>query len=261
MDPDRGAKPLKRKLRHRFFVSGSKLSGGGGAVVQLDAETSHHVRDVLRLGAGTCVALFDNSGREYEAEILESKPRSVKVKVLGSRFPGVESPLCVTIAQALLKGNAFDHALTMCTELGVNRFIPVFTSRTVVRLRRKELAERTLRWEKIARAASAQSGRVKVPVVEPPVELAEVLGRKWEGAKIILWEHGGCRQWRELGDEGKPEAVILLAGPEGGFEQAEVKTAAAAGFQIWGLGPRILRAENAGAVALALLQFQFGDMG
>jgi 16S rRNA (uracil1498-N3)-methyltransferase len=253
----------KRKVRHRFFVPGSRLqSSAGGMITIVDQNTVHHLRDVLRLNAGALVGIFDNSDKEYEAEVLECKPSLIKFQVIRATAPRVESPLRVTLGQALLKGNSFDHALTLAAELGCARIAPMFTSRTVVKLSKVEAADRTGRWEKILQEASAQCGRVKVPLLEMPGEFKDFLARKNEGLKIILWEKGGSGQLRQILEEAEPNSnLTLLAGPEGGFEQMEVKEAVEAGFQVWGLGPRILRAENAAAIALSILQFVRGDMG
>jgi 16S rRNA (uracil1498-N3)-methyltransferase len=254
---------VRRKVKHRFFVPASRLkpAAGGGTEVIFPHDTAHHLRTVLRLGAGAVVVIFDNTGSEYEAEVTEAKPSVVKARVVRSTSPRVESPLKITLAQALIKGNSFDKLLTLATELGLARLVPLFTARTVVSLKREEAAERVVRWERIVEEAAAQSRRVRVPVVEAPAEYKEFLERKREGVKIILYERGGGGQLREIVEEPKPECITLLAGPEGGFEQGEVKQAMDAGFKIWGLGPRILRAENAGAVAASILQFRYGDMG
>jgi len=263
MDSAQHQKARKRKLKHRFYVPAGRFQhpAEGHPMATLDADATHHLRNVLRLSAGASVILFDNSGQEYEGEIIESKPSQVKVQVLRVATPRVESSLRITLAQALLKGNAFDHLLTLCTELGCARFIPLFTGRTVVKINKAEAADRVKRWEKIVQEAAAQTGRVKVPLMEMPLDFKEQIERKPSGLKIILWERGGSGQLKEILEEGPVESITLLAGPEGGFEQAEVKQAMDAGYKIWGLGPRILRAENAGAIALSLLEYQLGDMG
>ncbi|HUT54765.1 MAG TPA: 16S rRNA (uracil(1498)-N(3))-methyltransferase [bacterium] len=263
MGDDAHGTRVRRKLKHRFFVPVSRVKPGPGGQTEviIPRDTAHHMRTVLRLSAGAVVILFDNSGQEYEAEITECKPSVVKARVVRSTSPRVESPLKITLAQALIKGNSFDKLITLATELGVTRLIPIFTARTVVSLNKEEAAERVERWERIVEEAAAQSKRVRVPVIEAPAPLKEFLERKRDGVKIILYERGGGGQLQEIIEEKKPETITLLAGPEGGFEQAEVKQAMDAGFKIWGLGPRILRAENAGAVATAILQFRYGDMG
>jgi 16S rRNA (uracil1498-N3)-methyltransferase len=263
MGNDAASPRRRRKLKHRFFVPASRFKNepGGQLEVILPPDAAHHLRNVLRLSTGSAVILFDNSGQEFEAEVAECKPSLVKARVLRAYAPAVESPLRLSLGQALIKGNAFDRLITLSTELGLARLVPVFTARTVVTLNKAEAEERIERWQKIAQEASAQSRRVKVPVIEPPLPFKEYLEKKHEGVRIILYERGGAGQLQEIFEQGKPEAITLLAGPEGGFEQAEVKQAMDAGFKIWGLGPRILRAENAAAIAASILQNRYGDMG
>ncbi len=255
----------KKKLKHRLFVPPSSIRflETSEPKVHFDQERTHYIRDVLRLGQGTNIIVFDNSGQEYECELVECKPSHAKGKISRAITPRVESNLKITLAQALIKGNSFERALTLCTELGCNKFVPLFTSRTVVKLRKDNQVERAKRWDKIVEQAASQSGRVKVPQVDPVIEFKDFLEKKHQGKRIILWERGGSGQLRQIldSDEDREDSVILLTGPEGGFEQAEVRQAMEAGFQIWGLGPRILRAETTGAVAISLLQYAKGDMG
>lgn len=255
----------KRKVKHRFFVAPSRMVSDGQdrLVAELDHDTVHHLRNVLRLNTGAGVILFDNSGKEYEGEIIECRPSLCRVIITRSYPSPSESPLRINLGQALIKGNAFERVLTLCTELGISRFAPLFTSRTVVRLSKVQAADRVKRWERISREAAAQSGRVKIPIVEMPQDMKQFLEKKNSGLRIILWEKGGAGQLNKIieDSEEKIEEVTLVAGPEGGFEQAEVKLAMEAGFKIWGLGPRIMRAEFAGAMAIGMLQYALGDMG
>jgi len=224
---------------------------------ELDPDNIHRLRRVLRLGPGSRVILFDGSGQEYLAEVTESRPARVELKILGSQKPQVESPLRLTLAQALLKGNAFDRVLTDATELGAEAVVPILSARTVAQVRPAEAEAKVRRWEKILEAAAAQSGRVMVPRVDYPTPLAEFLKRDWAGLKLVLWE--GAPSNAGL-PEAKTREVVLLVGPEGGFEESEVESARAAGFQLLSLGPRVLRADTAGPAALAVLQYRFGDL-
>ncbi len=264
MDGNPGRTIKKKRIKHRFFVYPSRVEFSGREIphVTIDHDTAHHIRNVLRLQAGSMVSIFDGSGREYEAEVTQSKPSGVKVKVSRVTSPAVESPIKINLAQSLIKGNGFDKILTSCTELGCARFTPLFTSRTAARLSKTAAADKVKRWEKIAAEAAAQCGRVKVPVVDMPLDFEDFLEKRDESNGIILWEKGGSGQLAQIREETQKNLpFVLLAGPEGGFSQAEVKMAMDAGFHIWGLGPRKLRAETAGATAISVLQFILGDMG
>jgi 16S rRNA (uracil1498-N3)-methyltransferase len=254
---------IRRKERRRFFVPASQFTypSQGHPQVTTDPETAHHMCTVLRLEAGAEVVLFDNSGQEYEGLIIEAAPAGVKVQIERSLLPKTESSLRIVLAQAMLKGDAMDHVLTVCTELGCARYVPILTARTVARPNPDDYPSRLARWERIVQEAAAQCGRVKVPRLEAPVEFKEFLERKAEAKKIILWERGGSGQLKEILEGERKEELVVMAGPEGGFGQAEVKAAVDAGFQIWGLGHRTLRAENAAAAAIGILQYLRGDMG
>ncbi len=266
MDNENSTKTLrKKKVKRRFFVSASrfKFEADGLPLIDVDKDTSHHIRTVLRLSKGARVIVFDNSGKEYEGEIISSKPSGTTVKAVSASVPLVESPVNITLAQSLPRGNSFDGILTRCTELGCSRFVPLFTSRTVARLKKSDAADRIKRWERIVAESAAQSDRVKVPRIEMPMDFDEFLEKKRDGKKIILWEKGGSGQLKQIVDEEpqKIESVVLLAGPEGGFSQVEVKTANDDDYKILGLGPRKLKAETAGAAAISIIQFILGDMG
>jgi 16S rRNA (uracil1498-N3)-methyltransferase len=254
---------IRRKQRYRFYVPASNFSypAEGQPLVAIDRDTAHHMNTVLRLPEGAEVVLFDNSGQEYEGIITSVKPTAVKVRIERALTPKTESPLRIIVAQALLKGGGIDRVLSLGTELGCSRFIPIITSRTVAHVSEEDQGERLARWERIVQEAAAQCGRVKVPKVDPPFEFKDFLERKFEGKKIILWERGGSGQLKEILEGERREEIVLLAGPEGGFGQVEVKAAVDAGYDIWGLGNRTLRAENAAAIAIGILQYLRGDMG
>ena len=252
---DAADRPRRRKISHRVFVPPSRVNKEGRKITAiLDPDTVHHLRTVLRLSKGAHLAIFDNSGVEYEGPIVELTPRHGVVEVESSSRPEVESPLRIVLAQSLIKGNGFDRLLADCTEVGAAGFIPLFTARTVVKISKAEAADRVRRWERILREAAAQCGRVMVPKMEMPLDLDELLARPAEGLRIILFERGGRGQLAEIA------AGADLSQPEGGFEAAEVERATAAGFKVLGLGPRVLRADTAGPVAMAVLQHALGDM-
>jgi len=254
---------IRRKDRRRFYVPASQFSypAQGQPLVATDPDTAHHMCTVLRLEAGAEVVLFDNSGQEYEGIITEATSSCVKVQIQRALMPKTESALRIVLAQALLKGDAMDHVLTVCTELGAVRYVPLLTARTIARPDPDDYAARVARWERIVREAAAQCGRVKLPKLDAPADFKEFLERKSDANKIILWERGGSGQLKEILESERREELVVMAGPEGGFGQAEVKAAVDAGYQIWGLGNRTLRAENAAAAAIGILQYLRGDMG
>jgi 16S rRNA (uracil1498-N3)-methyltransferase len=144
------------------------------------------------------------------------------------------------------------------TELGVAEIRPVITVRTDAAARPALKGSRQERWEKVASGAAEQCGRAVVPLVAPTTTLPALLGEPFEGLKLLFLERSGPAPLSALP---RPQRVLMLVGPAGGWEDAEVAQAAAAGFVSAGLGPRILRAETAALAAVSAVQVLWGDLG
>jgi len=253
-------KGMKRPHK-RFFISKRRIHNQAGQlVVDLDRDLVHHIRTVLRIGAGAKISLFDGTGREYPCEIISSTPNKVIAKILEQNFPKTESALQITLCQALLKEQAFDRVLTSATELGATKIIPVLSNRVVVKIVAKEVDKKMFRWEKIVQEAAGQSGRVVLPSISYPMEFENLLKENFSGTRILLWEKAGAGGLKSLPQNQAGDHVTLLIGPEGGFEDEEANAAIAAGFIPIGLGPRILRAETAPIAAISIIQHLFGDL-
>jgi 16S rRNA (uracil1498-N3)-methyltransferase len=181
-------------------------------------------------------------------------------EILAVVAPLSESPLTLTLVQGLPKADKMDGIIRMATELGVSSIVPVLTERTVVRAVAGREAVRLDRWRRVAREAAKQSGRATVPHVEAMRPLRAWLdGRDPAGLLVCLWEEERARLSERL--PGGPVAeVTVVVGPEGGLARSEVEWLRAAGAMVAGLGPRILRTETAGPVAVALLQARYGDL-
>jgi 16S rRNA (uracil1498-N3)-methyltransferase len=245
----------------RLFVEPSKLAED---VVVLTDEDHRYLTRVLRLGVGEAIVLFDGKSVEATARILRIGPRALELKIEERRPVQASDRPLVTLIQALAKGDKLDLVVQKATELGVGRVIPVTTERAVARLDAgalRALSRRT-RWQKIAREASRQSGRLDVPEVEGVTSLATALSASPKDAlKLLLWEGARQTTLRELLPAEKPQQIVIAVGPEGGFTVEEVEAARHAGFAPVGLGPRILRTETAALVTLAILGFALGDLG
>jgi 16S rRNA (uracil1498-N3)-methyltransferase len=271
----------------RFYAPPDAFTDDGSRVA-LTREESRHLTDVLRLAAGEEVRVFDGEGREFLCVVGADAARGARSATLEVRArvepPCAESPLDLTLAVALLKGEKFDLVVQKTTELGVARIIPVETGRTDVKLSRgardKEergddgASKRVARWRRIAVEAAKQSGRARVPEIDVPRSLTEMLSRDSSSAsqgstfgtdaaarRLIFAERGGRGMVETFAAWGaKPTRVVALVGPEGGWEDVEIACAVAAGWQVVTLGGRILRAETAGIVVAALLQHLCGDL-
>lgn len=222
--------------------------------ITLDQEETKHLRDVLRLAVGANVAAFDGAGREFlcSVELIEKKQTTLQiVEEINPRV--AESPLNLTLAVALLKGEKFDLAVQKAVELGVTTLAPLNTKRADVRL--KDAEKKLTRWRKIALEAAKQSGRAKLMTVETPIDFERFI-RAAGGTRILFSERGGA----SFSQIETSEKITAVVGAEGGWEDSEIEAARRNEFQIVTLQGRILRAETAAIAVAAILQNQFGDL-
>jgi 16S rRNA (uracil1498-N3)-methyltransferase len=262
--------------RRRFYAPPEQFAPDG-ASVKLAREESLHLRNVLRLRAGDEAFVFDGEGREY-ACIVGGEVGRVRVETttlaVGARVEPErpESPLDLTLAVALLKGEKFDLVVQKATELGVWRIVPVETKRADVRLLRegRETTDRVARWRRLALEAAKQSGRARLPEVCAPVSLQTLLEEETaagttpgagEARRLFFTERGGRGLVETIGEWGaRPAKLTALVGAEGGWEDEEIARAVAAGWLAVTFGGRVLRAETAAIVVAGLLQHLCGDL-
>jgi 16S rRNA (uracil1498-N3)-methyltransferase len=239
----------------RVFVAAPLTPGGR---VALTGSAAAHVTRVLRLRAGSPVTLFNGGGSEFAGRIDAVRGGEVTVLVGEEREIRRESPLALTLAQGVSRGERMDLVVQKATELGATRLVPVLTERSVVRLDDKQSARKLSHWRAIAIAACEQSGRNRPPELAAPLPLAEFLASDpGESTRLLLSPSSRLR----IPDVPRPAgAVTVLIGPEGGLTEEEQERAIAAGFIGVRLGPRVLRTETAALAALALLQREFGDL-
>ncbi|HMH42898.1 MAG TPA: 16S rRNA (uracil(1498)-N(3))-methyltransferase [Pyrinomonadaceae bacterium] len=249
--------------RRRFYASPQAFASDAKSVT-LTAEETRHLRDVLRLKSGEEVYVFDGRGREVRGTVQSITRDSTEVSVGSEVDPAQpESPLRLTLAVALLKGEKFDLVMQKATELGVARVIPVITARADVKLRNDDDAERKLiRWRRIALEATKQCGRARLMDIENPVAFDNLIVRpKGDQLRLMFSERDGTSLATAVGETGeRRNSVIAIVGSEGGWTDEEIDQAGEAEWKIVTLGGRILRAETAAIVVAALLQHRFGDL-
>jgi 16S rRNA (uracil1498-N3)-methyltransferase len=241
----------------RFTIAPDRIAQGQ---VAFDADESRHLSRVLRLRPGDTVIATDGAGHDYTVR-LNTVGTQATGSVLQVAARDAESPLSVTLVQAIPKGDRMETIIRTATELGVARVLPAVSARTVVRLDAAGWRERTRRWQRVAREATKQCRRAVVPEVEEPRPLAErlVLAAAADVA-LCVWEGEGPPLERIL-ESASPRTAVVLIGPEGGLADDEVAAARAHGWTTVSLGSRILRTETAGPAMLAILQSRFGDLG
>jgi 16S rRNA (uracil1498-N3)-methyltransferase len=258
----------------RFYVPATL---GAPATLALPQAAAHHAAHVLRLRSGDAVTLFNGSGGEYAACIAAIDKRDVTVTIEHHDPVERESPLPVTLVQALSSGERMDLTIQKAVELGVSRIVPVESERSVVRLKGERAEKRVAHWRQVAISACEQCGRNRIPEVRMIAPLAvwlaaeqtspyidegmdelECVGNRRSSA-ALRWVllPGASRALRDLPRPQQP--IELLVGPEGGLTDAEADAARRAGYQPVRLGPRVLRTETAAPALLAALQALWGD--
>jgi 16S rRNA (uracil1498-N3)-methyltransferase len=250
--------------RRRFYAPPIAFPPDGQSV-SLGEDEARHARDVLRLQPGDEVYVFDGAGKEFRCAVGEFTRDGAMIQVLEEVEPArPESPLNLTLAIALMKGEKFDLVTQKAAELGASRVIPVTTARADVRLRNSEDVKRKVkRWQRIALEAAKQCGRARLMGIAEPVEFKALIARPTEKGELRLMfaERNGT----SLADAAQYSPadfpkMFALVGPEGGWADEEIEVARDAGWQIVTLGGRTLRAETAAIAIVALLQHRFGDL-
>lgn len=224
----------------------------------MEGTSANHVARVLRLRVADPLTLFDGGGGEFEATVQELRRDTVLVSVGEHVAIERESALHISLAQGISRGERMDWVVQKATELGVARIAPVFTERSVVHLDDKQALRKTQHWRSIAISACEQCGRNRIPQIESPVNVFELLERRPREAAAVLLSPEATR--RIDGTLLTTNAVTVLIGPEGGLSDLEQETAIRSGFMGVRMGPRILRTETAAVCALTLLQQTFGDL-
>ncbi len=227
-----------------------------GARVDLPDAAAGHVARVLRMQPDEAVTLFDGTGGEYAGTLLRVAKNGVTVQVAEFRPVERESPLDVTLIQGLATGDKMDWIVQKATELGVTRIFPVEMRRSVLRLDGERADKRVEHWQSIAAGACEQSGRNRVPRVEPIMAMAKRFDPSPAMSCIALAPGEGA-PLAALPVPGGPVAFVV--GPEGGFADDEIAILRRAQCHFATLGPRVLRTETAGMAALAALQTLWGD--
>jgi len=233
-----------------------------GKRLVVEGSAANHITRVLRLRSGDALTVFDGSGGEFGARIEEFRKDSVVVSVEDHRPLDRESPLPLTLAQGISRGERMDWVIQKATELGTSRIVPLFTKRSMVRLDEKQADRKLQHWRAIAISACEQCGRNRIPELTAPIDFFDVLPADSSGATRLLLSPTGDLRIEDLQDVGQnaDKGITVLIGPEGGLEDVEQEAALAAGFKAVRLGPRVLRTETAAIAALTIIQRYFGDL-
>ncbi len=250
---------------HKFFTPKELIGETSGKIIGDDVK---HIYKVLRLSEGVEVILNDCEGTEYLAEVANISKQEVILNIKSKLEINNESDIEIILFQGLPKAQKMDLIVQKGTELGINTFVPVITSRVDVKL--KGEFKKLDRLNRIALEAAKQSKRSLVPKVVEPVEFNEVMNdirnidlllvpyENAEGFGIKTLFNSFNKEGANLENIKK---VGIFVGPEGGFEEEEIDNLKKEGAKIITLGKRILRTETAGFVAASLIQYELSDLG
>ena len=263
----------------RFFVEPGAIAGNEAKIT---GDELKHLRSVLRMKTGDQIEVFDGAGKGFYGRVAQMDKAVASVKLEAPVTETRDSPLRVCLAQGIPKGEKMEWIVQKATELGVASLQPLELSRCIVRLEDdKKRRDRQARWQKVAKEAARQCGRLHVPEIWFPTDLHSFLRRVSPADKLLIpWEEGGLplhsvfagEKGRVAGGADGDEAngadsadkdarILMMIGPEGGMTAEEVEAGRRAGGTTLTLGPRLLRTETAGLALLSILQHHWGDMG
>lgn len=241
----------------RFFAEPHQIEEENGIIRILGSDVNH-IRNVLRMKPGEEVWISDGDSREFHCCIQELEEETVILKILERGASDYELPNAIYLFQGIPKGDKMEMIIQKAVELGAYAVVPVEMKRCVVKLDAKKAEKKTARWQQIAESAAKQSKRMVIPKVYPVATYKDALSmaRNLDICLVPYESAKGIKGAREIIGSLKPgQSIGVFIGPEGGFEEEEIKEATDRGGQVITLGKRILRTETAGLAALSILMF------
>lgn len=245
--------------QHRFFISPHQLQNGR---VTFSNEQAQQIQKVLRLQPGQLVTVLDNMGWQYEVALTQVSRRETMGTVTSRAPAGGEPAVYLTLYQSVIKWDRFEWVLQKGTEVGVARFVPVITQRSLLQVGDEMNPNKVARWQRIIMEAAEQSRRGRLPELAPLVSLPEAMAdAQSAGVALLPWEAATGETIRSVlaRIQPPPTSVALFIGPEGGFTAGEVADGRSHHLIPVTLGQRILRAETAAIVAAALILAEFQE--
>lgn len=246
---------------HKFFVPIENILGDTAIIKGEDVK---HIYKVLRLQASDNISINNCIGEEYLGEIIKIDKEQVMVKLIEKLPVNNESPIDIFLYQGMPKSSKMDLITQKSTEIGVKEITPIITQRVISK---SELSEykKVDRWNRIALEASKQSKRTIIPTINKPIEFDELLMRLKSMDLIVVpyenAENYGIKSMIKKIEKEAIKKVAVIIGPEGGFEEEEIRLLKEENAHIITLGPRILRTETAGFICASFLMYELGDMG
>lgn len=243
---------------YHFFVEEEQVNGENAYISGSDV---NHIVNVLRMKIGEELLISVKGDWDYLCKIEEIENDRVNLKLLES-MEQRELPIKLTLLQGIPKSDKLEMIIQKAIELGVSEIIPVKTNRVVVKIDEKKTQAKVNRWNAIAQSAAKQSKRSIIPKVLNPQTLDNALEIvKDYGVKLLPYENAdGIKKTKDiLNSLDSKNNIAVFIGPEGGFEEAEVKKSTDLGFEVITLGKRILRTETAGLALLSNIMIRLEE--
>lgn len=221
-------------------------------IFELSSDDSYHITKVMRNKIGDKVEVVIDKNL-YICEII-NLDNLVTVKKLEEVECDSELPCHVTIAQSLVKEQKMDLILQKCCELGASEIIPINTTRSIVKLEKKE-TKKIDRWNKILKEASEQSKRVVIPKVNEIMDIKDLARLDYDIKILCSVNELSTSIKKVLSKDLNNVKIVLVIGPEGGFTDNEEKILMDNGFISTSFGNRVLRTETASLYALSIINY------
>lgn len=245
---------------YQFFVEPHQICDKSVTIMGGDV---NHIKNVLRMKVGEELSVSNGvDGKEYRCGIVALEEDRILCELRFVKEDGVELSAQVYLFQGLPKADKMELIIQKAVELGVYRVVPVATKRCVVKLDDKKAKSKIARWQGISEAAAKQSKRRIVPEVAEVMSFKEALSFvKDFDVKLIPYElaEDMSKTKEIIGKLAPGQRVAIFIGPEGGFDEAEVKSAMDAGVEPITLGKRILRTETAGFTVLSWIMYELEE--
>lgn len=238
----------------RFFCLNKEIKDN--KVYLTDKEQFHHLKNVLRLELGEKCVIFDEISNEYDVELETINKDNAVFMIIASKKRENLQKREICLACAIPKNTKIEDIIDKCTQLGVDRIIPIITERVIVKLDKNKKEERKKRWQTVALSACRQSQRKTIPIIDDVSSLEQALNKaKSYDLKIIPNLIGERKSIKSILSQTDYKRIFIFIGPEGDFTQDEVKMAMGSGFLTVSLGEQVLRVDTAAIAIVSFIRF------
>jgi len=244
---------------HRFFVDSSAINDNTIIISGTDA---HHISKVLRIREDDEIIVCDQCGTDYVCSVAEIDSEKVVARIFRKSASISEPPVNITLYQGVPKGDKLETVIQKCVELGAIKVVPVSMKRCVAIIKDKDKAKKHERMQRIAFEAAKQCGRSVIPEVSEVMSFENAINEASGKCDLKLLPYEGEKNnsiKTVLKNNQDAKNICIFIGPEGGFDDSEIKYALNHGFSIVTLGPRILRTETAPLAAISAVLYELGD--